>query len=89
MKDFASYSGGNKGEGAEALIREAQELAAHFDGASENDMLRAVYARAVEGKRKGTLTNEQIDAFYAQFAPMLDGAKQKKLRRVIEQLKNM
>ena len=89
MKDFASYSGGNKGEGAEALIREAQELAAHFDGASENDMLRAVYARAVEGKRKGTLTNEQIDAFYAQFAPMLDAGKRQKLYKLAAELKKM
>ena len=52
-------------------------------------MMKEIYARAVEGKRNGTLTNEQIEAFYRQFAPMLDGAKRKKLQRIVEQLKKM
>ena len=51
--------------------------------------MKAIYDRAVEGKRNGTLTNEQIDAFYAQFSMMLDGAKRKKLQKIVEQLKRM
>jgi len=52
-------------------------------------MLKEIYARALEGKKNGTLSNEQIDAFYKQFSPMLDGAKRKKLQKIVEQLKSM
>lgn len=91
MNDFASYRG-KQPEGNETPAdweAAAREAAASFNGKSENDLLRAIYARAVEGKRNGTLTNEQIDEFYRNFSPMLDGAKRKKLRRIVEQLKSM
>ena len=91
MEDFASYSGKKKAEEktAEALVEEAKAAAGKYNGRSEGDMMKEIYARAVEGKRNGTLTNEQIEAFYRQFAPMLDGAKRKKLQRIVEQLKKM
>ncbi len=79
MKDFASYGG--EGDGEEFLSR--------YAGKDEGALTKEIYARAVEGKRAGTLTNEQIDAFYARFAPMLDAAKRKKLQKLIEQLKRM
>lgn len=85
MKDFRSYSGSVPPDWS----REAEDIVASFRGKGEGDLMRAIYARALEGKRNGTLTNEQIDAFYAQFSPMLDGAKRKKLRKVVEELKKM
>ncbi len=93
MKDFANFQpndGKNQPSGiAEEWTEEAKTLASSFQGKSERDLMKAIYERALEGKRNGTLTNEQIDAFYAQFAPMLDSAKKKKLKRVVEQLKSM
>ena len=97
MNDFASYSGKNANNGkdsakeksAQERISEAQNVASIYEGRSENDMLKAIYAQAVEGKRNGTLTNEQIDMFYKQFSPMLDGAKRKRLQKLVEQLKKM
>ena len=94
MNDFASYSGkGDKTDKTEKTseewISEAKKVAGAYEGRSENDMLKAIYAQAVEGKKNGTLTNEQIDAFYKQFAPMLDGVKRKKLQKIVEQLKKM
>ncbi len=87
MKDFASFTGG---EGVPAsLLEEAQKIAASYDGKSENELLRSIYARAAEGKRAGTLTNDQIDAFCAQLAPMLDPAKRKKLYKIAAELKKM
>ena len=41
------------------------------------------------GKNEGTLTNAEIDAFYKQISPMLDGAKRKKLQKIVERLKSM
>ncbi len=87
MDDFASYS--PKGKKEEDWIREAEETVKNYRGRSENDMLKAIYARAAEGKKNGTLTNAQIDAFYAQFAPMLDGMRRKKLQKLVEELKRM
>lgn len=82
MKDFASYSGDD-------LMREAVSAAAQFDGKNEAELIRAIFARAAEGKRAGTLTDGQIDAFCAQFAPMLDAGKRKKLYRLAAELKKM
>lgn len=89
MKDFASYNGSADKKGGDDWSKEAQKYAAHYNGKNENELVRDIFAQAAEGKRNGTLTNEQIDAFFAQFAPMLDGAKKKKLQKLVNQLKNM
>ncbi len=86
MDDFASYSG--KREQTD-WAKEAQTIAANYNGKNEGELTRDIFSRAAEGKRNGTLTNEQIDLFYSQFAPMLDGAKRKKLKKLLEQLKSM
>ena len=94
MKDFASYEGGKREPSQKEMsekewLAEAQKVAASYQGKSENDLMRAIYVRAVEGKKNGTLTNAQIDAFYAQFAPMLDGAKKRRLQKIVAELKKM
>ena len=86
MDDFASYQGKT---GQTDWAKEAQRVAADYNGRNEGELTRDIFARAAEGKKNGTLTNEQIDLFYSQFAPMLDSAKRKKLKKLIEQLKNM
>ncbi len=72
-----------------AWLKEADALLKEYSGRSEEDILKAIYARAVQGKREGTLTNGQIDAFYAQISPMLDGFKRRKLKKLAEELKRM
>lgn len=87
MDDFASFSPGKKTD--EAWLNEAEALLKAQNGKSEAELVKEIYARAVEGKRNGTLTNEQIDEFYAQFSPMLDGIKRKRLKKLVEELKRM
>jgi polyhydroxyalkanoate synthesis regulator phasin len=94
MKDFASYqskkpSEENAQKTADEWVNQAKAVAGKYEGKSENDLIKAIYAQAVEGKRNGTLTNEQIDAFYKQFSPMLDGAKRKRLQKLVAELKKM
>ena len=89
MKDFASSNGSAGRAGGEDWSKEAQMYASHYNGKNETELVRDIFSRAAEGKRNGTLTNEQIDAFFAQFAPMLDSAKKKKLQKLVNQLKNM
>ena len=85
MDDFGSYTGKEKVD----WTKEAQKAASRYNGRNENELIRDIFSRAAEGKRNGTLTNEQIDLFYSQFSPMLDSAKRKKLKKLIEQLKSM
>lgn len=84
MDDFAGYQGN-----APDWESEAKKIAQKYNGKNEGELKRDIFTRAAEGKRNGTLTNEQIDEFYRQFAPMLDSSKRKKLQKLIEQLKNI
>lgn len=81
MDDFASFSNQND------LMKAAE--AAGCKGKSEEDILKEIYRRAAEGKRNGTLTNDQIDAFCRQLAPMLDPPKRKRLDRIVRELKQL
>ena len=75
--EFASNGAGESaGERvtAETLTR---QIAAAYRG--KND----------KGKRAGTLTNAEIDAFYRRFAPMLNFVQRKKLEQIVTQLKNI
>ncbi len=90
MKDFSSYGSGKKPDKAqEDFMKEAGRIASGYNGRNENDLVREIYARAAEGKKNGTLSNAEIDAFYRQIAPMLDGAKRKKLDKLVAKLKEM
>ncbi len=87
MDDFASFTPKKKGD--DEWIREANEVLASCRGKPDSEILKAIYARAVEGKRSGTLTNEQIDMFYEKFSPTLDGMRRRKLKKLVEELKRM
>ncbi len=83
MRDFAQFGGKSE----EDWAKEVQAIAENYRGKSESELVRAIYARAEEGRREGTLTDEQIDAFYAQFSSLLDEPKRRRLKRIVEQLK--
>ncbi len=91
MEDFANFNGGKKNtdEKKEDFMKEAASAAARYNGKNENELVGEIYARAAEGKKNGTLSNQEIDAFYRQIAPMLDGAKRKKLQKIVEKLKSI
>ena len=90
MDDFANFNGGKKGgDASEEFLKQAEQAAARYNGKNETELVGEIFARAAQGKQNGTLTNADIDAFYKQIAPMLDGVKRKKLQRLIDQLKSM
>ena len=87
MRDFASFT---PPEGSDdAWMKEAEEIVKTYAGKGEGEILKAIYARALEGRRAGTLTDAQIDAFCAQLSPMLDGAKRKRLYKLAAELKKL
>ena len=89
QKSRSRHTINKRGDYERFWTAEAKRMADNFQGKSEGDLMRAIYTRAVEGKKNGTLTNEQIDMFYRQFAPMVNGVQRKKLQKVVEQLKKM
>ena len=75
-----------QGASAEELTR---KLAAAYNGKSNAVMLKNILEEAEKSKRAGTLTNAEIEAFYQSFAPMLDATQKRKLRSVVEKLKQI
>lgn len=71
---------------AEELTR---KIAAAYNGKSNMAMLQSILNEAEKSKRAGTLSNEEIEAFYQSFAPMLDGFQRRRLRAVVERLKSI
>lgn len=88
MKDFNSYTGGEKKQD-DGMADMAKMMAKAFEGKGEADILRAIYREAERGRKAGTLTDSDLDNFYAAIYPMLDPSKRKKLEQVIGKLKKM
>lgn len=102
MKDFKSYSneqperkpeqGAQNSDSATNVnntVELAKVLTRAMSGKNEGQILRTIIAEAERGKREGTLTNADLDNFYAALSPMLDGFKKRKLKEVIQRLKNI
>lgn len=91
------FNGGADGAGGVGAAREetvtaetlAKQIAAAYRGKSDRAVLADIVSSAEKGKRAGTLTNAEIDAFYKRFAPMLNFVQRKKLEQIIAQLKNI
>ncbi|MBQ7830459.1 MAG: hypothetical protein IJ393_00105 [Clostridia bacterium] len=94
MRSFKNYTKEAKGVesqkddtvGAEELTR---RIANAYNGRSNSDMLKSILLEAEKSKRAGTLSNEEIEAFYQSFAPMLDSSQRKRLRQIVERLKQI
>ncbi len=89
MRSFKDYENRRTGESETASAEElTKKIAAAYNGKSNADMLRGILAEAEKSRRAGTLSDADIDRFYQTFSPMLDSAQKKRLRAVVEKLKN-
>lgn len=90
MKSFKDYANEKPPQREGATAEElTKKIAAAYDGKSNADMLKSILAEAEKSKRAGTLSNEEIESFYNAFSPMLDNAQRRKLRAVVEKLKQI
>ena len=80
---------GKKVELSGAVLEEADEVAKRYSGADEGEIIREIMRQAEESKKAGTLSNAELDSFYTKIAPVLDAAKRKKLKSIIERLKKI
>ena len=96
MKSFQEYSKQTQGNAADQ-DRQAtstaadltKKIAAAYNGKNNAAMLQNILREAEKGKRAGTLSNEEIEQFYQTFSPMLDPSQRKRLRAVVERLKDI
>lgn len=96
MKNFREYAKqtpekeqGNETKQPASAEELTKKIASAYHGKSNADMLRSILTEAEKSKRAGTLSNEEIENFYRSFAPMLDSAQKKRLRAVVEKLKQI
>lgn len=91
MKNFKSYANETGANAEETATAEdlAKKIASAYNGRSNADMLRNILAEAEKSKRAGTLSNAEIESFYQTFSPMLDSAQRKRLRAVVDKLKEI
>lgn len=87
MKDFNSFASGE--DAPNDLASLVKKLATEFDGKNQTELLTAIYKEAKKGKKQGTLTNAQIDAFANMLSPFLDDKKRAVLYKVVEDLKRI
>ena len=71
------------------LFKKVMEIAQKYEGKSANELLKAIYEEAEKGKKNGTLTNDEIDAFSLMLSPFLDQQKRKILEKIVTELKKI
>ena len=91
MRSFKDYSGKQNTTDTQASSAEelTKKIAAAYNGKSNADMMRSILAEAEKSKRAGTLSNQEIEEFYRTFSPMLDATQRKRLRIIVDRLKQI
>ncbi|MBE7062070.1 MAG: hypothetical protein E7382_05990 [Clostridiales bacterium] len=97
MQDFNEFASNNKNnsnfnpnaELDQNILNLVSSLAGKFDGKSQQDLIKAIYEEARRGKKRGTLSNNDIDNFASMLAPLLDDKKKKLLKKIVEELKRI
>ena len=90
MKSFKEYAPADMEKEKTATAEDlTKQIARAYNGKSNADMLKNILEEAEKRKRAGTLSNEEIEAFYQSFSPMLDGLQRKRLRAVVDRLKEI
>ena len=90
MKSFKDYASQTAEESQTATAEDlAKKIASAYHGRSNADMLKSILLEAEKSKRAGTLSNDEIENFYQTFSPMLDTTQRKRLRAIVEKLKEI
>ena len=96
FKDYTPKSENSTGAGTsqtafneDGIEELAKQIAGAYEGKTNAQMLSGIIAEATNAKKNGRLSNEQIDEFYSQFAPMLNDFQKKKLDEIVRRLKEL
>ncbi len=92
MEDFNEFAKNNdleQNSENQNIFNLVSSLSKKFDGKNTNDLLKAIYLETLKGKKRGTLTNEDIDNFSQTLMPLLDDKKKVALKNIVEKLKEI
>ena len=90
MKSFKEYGSNSVDKEQTANAEDlAKQIAKAYNGKSNADMLKNILAEAEKSKRAVTLSNEEIENFYQSFSPILDGVQRRRLRAIVDRLKDI
>ena len=89
FKDYAKTEDKTTTQNTATAEDLTKRIAQAYNGKSNADMMRNILAEAEKSKRAGTLSNQEIETFYQTFSPMLDNSQRKKLRAIVDRLKNI
>lgn len=101
MRSFKDYPGATEEETLQKMAEDypsedrssaaelTKKIATAYRGKSNGEMLASILKQAEESKKNGTLSNAEIDEFYRQFSPMLDPLQRRRLKSIVEKLKQI
>ena len=87
--DAANKISGSADTALNNTVEMAKLITKAMNGKSTMQIMQTIIAEAERGKREGTLSNADLDNFYNALAPLLDGVKKRRLKQVIEKLKEI
>ena len=58
-----------------------------YEGKSEDELIASIVAVAAQKRKEGTLTDAELDRFYAMLAPNVTSEQRKKLDEIVAMLK--
>ena len=87
MRDFNNFNGNTNQNNQSANMDLLKALAKRYEGASEDEIISAIMLEAEKGRKKGTLSDKDVDNFANMLYPMLNNTQRKKLAEVVNKIK--
>ena len=87
IKAAARKANVNIGNVNENEIRSMEETISEYENKSEGELMSDLDRMIRDGRKNGTFTDDMLDAFIKNVAPMMDGDQRKKLDNIARTLK--
>ncbi len=96
MKDFKDFEKEEKKvEGSEEMsfspggdaMKTFAELASKYEGKSGDEIMKAIIEEAERSRKRGTLSDKDVDDFAAAISPMLSATQKMMLKSVVSKIK--
>ncbi len=69
-------------------IQNMQEVISKYESKNENELMGDLERMVQSGRKDGSFSNEMLDAFVKNVAPMMDSSQRKKLDSITKMIKN-
>lgn len=87
IKTAARKANVNIGNVNDSEIRSMEETISEYENKSEGELMSDLDKMIYEGRKNGTFSDEMLDSFIKNVAPMMDSAQRKKLENIARTIK--